>query len=187
MRKAPLHSKCASVGFLTIRSFPRKGVKEGFSHCESKHLNDCANPQLGTLLPLILLLVYFGMTDIRHGQRSSSRRRRRNRETKKKKKRQKHKTSKKAVDTLDIHTGHIFRPLAASFSSSSSFFSSSSLYNSSSTSSIVSTQHFTSQGKSAHRLRADCSYSTDEGKTNHPQLQPLFPAVTMNETSNAHP
>jgi hypothetical protein len=33
-----------------------------------------------------------------------------------KKKRQKHKTSKKAADTLDMHAGHIFRPLAAFFS-----------------------------------------------------------------------
>ncbi|KYN09692.1 hypothetical protein ALC57_18213, partial [Trachymyrmex cornetzi] len=42
------------------------------------------------------------------------------RESKHLNKKQKHKTSKKAVDTLDMHTGHIFRPLAASFSSSSS-------------------------------------------------------------------
>lgn len=104
------------------------------------------------------LRISFAVTDIRHGQRSSSsgrrrRRRRRNRETeKKRKKRQKHKTSKKAADTLDMHTGHIFRPLAASLSSCPSSLSlarSLSLprAHSSSTSSIVSTQHPTSREK----------------------------------------
>jgi len=37
--KTFLHSKCANASFRAIRSFPRR-VKEGLSHCESKHLND---------------------------------------------------------------------------------------------------------------------------------------------------
>lgn len=56
--KTHSHSECANASFRMIRSFPRR-VKEGLSHRESKHLNDPANPQLGTLPPSALPLLYF--------------------------------------------------------------------------------------------------------------------------------
>jgi hypothetical protein len=102
--------------------------------------------------------------------------------------------NKKAADTLDMHAGHIFRPLAtSSFFSSSSFTSSSCilpllppLY----PPSIVSLRYVYSAEKKRMPVRAaGCPYSADESsaKQTTPDRIPPYPAVTPDETSNESP
>lgn len=118
------------------------------------------------------LRISFAVTDIRHGQRSSSNGRRRNREMKKRK-RQKHKTSKKATDTLDMHAGHIFRLLPAFFSLLVRhlflFIHIRSLHYRSSR------RHFTSRKKMRVPTRVDYFYSTNESNAKQTPT-PFFPS-----------